>query len=218
MSSYEAARAHMIASQLRPNGIVDRRLLEAFSAIRRELFVPERLREVAYVDEALPLGAGRYLMEPRVAARLLQAASVETTNTALVVGAGSGYEAALLSRLARNVVALEEDENLARMARAALVEHGIAAVNVVEGPLRQGCRARAPYEVILFGGAVAEVPPEIGLQLADGGRLVTVVRTPGSVGRGVLYTRTEGVLAHRPIFDAATPLLPGFAPQPAFTL
>ncbi|HEV2301828.1 MAG TPA: protein-L-isoaspartate O-methyltransferase [Stellaceae bacterium] len=218
MSSYEVARAHMIASQLRPNGIIDRRLLDALATIRRELFVPEGLRAVAYVDEGLPLGAGRYLMEPRVAARLLQAASVGPADIALVVGAGSGYEAAVLGLLARSVVALEEDANLARMARAALVEHGIASVAVVEGPLRQGCRARAPFEVILFGGAVAEVPPEIGLQLADGGRLVAVVRAAGSVGRGAIYTRSEGVFAHRPIFDAATPLLPGFSPRPAFTL
>lgn len=218
MNSYEVARAHMVVSQLRPNGIVARRLLDAFAAIRRELFVPEPLRAVAYVDEGLPLGAGRYLMEPRVAARLLQAASVQPADTALVVGAGSGYEAAVLAHLARSVVALEEDANLARMARAALVEHGIASVGVVEGPLRQGHKPRAPYDVILFGGAVAELPPEIGRQLADGGRLVAVVRPPGGIGRGVICTRTEGVLAHRPIFDAATPLLPGFSPRPAFAL
>jgi protein-L-isoaspartate(D-aspartate) O-methyltransferase len=218
MSSYDVARAHMIASQLRTNGVVDKRVLAALEAIRRELFVPEALRAVAYVDEDLPLGAGRYLMEPRVAARLLQAAAVQRGDTALVVGAGSGYEAALLSILAKSVVALEEDAKLARMARAALVEHGIASANIVEGPLREGWRARAPYEVILFGGAVAAVPPEIGQQLADGGRLVTVVRPSGGVGRGVIYRKSEGVLAHRPIFDAATPLLPGFSPRPAFVL
>ena len=218
MSSSEAARAHMIASQLRPNGIIDKRLLDAFAAIRRELFVPEGLRAVAYVDEDLPLGGGRYLMEPMVAARLIQAASAGPAETALVVGAGTGYEAAVLARLVRHVAALEEDEDLARMARAALVEHGIASVSVVEGPLRQGWRARAPYEVILFGGAVAEVRPEIGAQLGDGGRLVAIVRPPGGIGRGVIYTRSEGVMAHRPIFDAATPLLPGFSPRPAFTL
>jgi protein-L-isoaspartate(D-aspartate) O-methyltransferase len=218
MNSYEVARAHMIASQLRTNGIVDTRVLGAFGAIRRELFVPEALRAVAYVDEDLPLGAGRYLTEPRVTARLLQAAVVQQGDTALVIGAGSGYEAALLAILAKSVVALEEDANLARTARAALVEHGIASASVVEGPLREGWRARAPYEAILFAGAVAEVPPEIGRQLADGGRLVTVVRPPGSVGRGVLCTKNEGVLAHRALFDAATPRLPAFSPRPAFVL
>src|SRR6202007_2927340 len=107
MTVFEAARAHMIESQLRPNKVRDARVLAAFARVRRELFVPEHLRPVAYIDEDLPLGGGRYLMEPMVAARLLQAAEVEPTETALVVGAGAGYEAALLGVLARNVVALE---------------------------------------------------------------------------------------------------------------
>lgn len=210
------ARARMVHSQLQPNKVADARVLHAFASIRRELFVPEHLRQVAYIDEDLPLGGGRYLMEPMVAARLLQAAEVEPTDTALVVGAGTGYEAAVTAVLARNVIALEEDLDLARRARAALVDHAIAAVNVVEGPLRDGYRARAPYDVILFGGAVAEVPANIASQLAEGGRLVAVVRPENAVGRATLTRRTGGVLARRVIFDAATPVLPGFSPKPVF--
>ncbi len=122
----------------------------------------------------------------------------------------------MAAMLARNVLALEEDLELARRARAALVEHAIASVNVVEGPLHEGYRPRAPYDVILFGGAVVEIPPEIAAQLADGGRLLAVVKPANAVGRATLMTRTGGVLARRVIFDAATPLLPGFAPKPAF--
>ncbi len=133
MTLLDAARVHMIESQIRPNRVTDQRVLDAFASIRRELFVPERLRQVAYIDEDLPLGGGRYVMEPMVAARLLQAASVERTDTALIVAAGTGYEAALIAVLARNVVALEEDAELARRARAALVEHAIASVSIVEG-------------------------------------------------------------------------------------
>src|SRR5436309_12371458 len=100
MTLNEAARVNMVESQLRPNKVTDERLIAAFMRIRRELFVPERLRHVAYLDDNLPLGGGRYLMQPMVAARLLQAAMVEPTDSALVVGAGVGYEAALLSQLA----------------------------------------------------------------------------------------------------------------------
>jgi len=107
MNLFENARIHMIESQLRPNKVVDDRVLRAFASIRRELFVPEHLRQVAYVDEDLPLGGGRYLMEPRVAARLLQAAEVEPTDAAFVVGAGTGYEAAVIAVLTRYVVALD---------------------------------------------------------------------------------------------------------------
>ncbi|MGH7028957.1 MAG: protein-L-isoaspartate O-methyltransferase family protein [Stellaceae bacterium] len=216
MTAFEAARAHMIESQIRPNKVTDERVLAAFAQLRRELFVPEHLRAVAYVDDDLPLGHGRYLMEPMVAARLLQAVSVERTDSALVVGAGAGYEAALLGLLARAVVAVEEDAPLARLARAALVDHRIASVRVVEGPAPEGCRASAPYDVILFGGAVAEVPERIVAQLAEGGRLAAVVKTAGSVGRAILTKRTGAVIARRVIFDAATPLLPGFRPEPAF--
>lgn len=216
MSGYEAARVNMIERQLQPNRITDERLINAFAAIRRELFVPERLRAIAYTDDDLPLGDGRYLMEPMVAARLLQAAEVGRNDNALVVGAGVCYEAALLALLCRGVVALETDAALARQGRAALVEHRIAAVNVVEDTQAQGSRTRAAYDVILFGGAVAEIPTEISAQLAEGGRLVAVVRPDAGPGRATLITRTGGVLASRVMFDAATPVLPGYVRKPAF--
>lgn len=216
MSEFAAARSHMIDSQLRPTGIVDERVIAAFRVIRRELFVPEHLRAVAYIDEDLPLGGGRYVMEPMIAARLIQAASVVRTDTVLVVGAGTGYEAAILSLLARKVVALEESAALARRCRAALVDHRMASVEAAEGPLRSGYRARAPYEAILFGGAVVETPAEILGQLAEGGRLLAVEQSGAGIGRAVLTQRTGGTLARRTIFDAATPLLPGFSPEPTF--
>ncbi|HEX4184649.1 MAG TPA: rRNA adenine N-6-methyltransferase family protein, partial [Stellaceae bacterium] len=166
MTEFGAARAHMIESQLQPNKVIDARVLGAFAGIRRELFVPEHLRVVAYIDEDLPLGGGRYLMEPMVVARLLQAAMIERTDTVLIIGAGTGYEAALAAMLARSVVALEEHPELARRARAALVDHSIASVSVVEGPLPQGYRPRAPYDVVLLCGAIVELPSEIDSQLA----------------------------------------------------
>ena len=216
MTLFDAARTHMIESQLRPNKVTNERVLDAFARIRRELFVPERLRQVAYIDEDLPLGRGRYLMEPMVAARLVQASQIAATDAVLVVAAGTGYEAAAISLLARNVIAVEEDAELARRARAALVDHAIATVNVVEGPLGEGYRPRAPYDAIVFAGAVAEVPSEIAAQIAEDGRLVAVVRPGSAIGRATLTTRTGGMLARRVIFDAATPLLPGFSPKADF--
>jgi protein-L-isoaspartate(D-aspartate) O-methyltransferase len=216
MPVYEAARANMIDCQLQPNKITDERLIGAFASIRRELFVPQPLRGVAYADQDLPLGGGRYLMAPMVAARLLQAVEVARADTVLVVGAGVGYEAALAAQLARNVIALEDDAELARQGRAALVEHGIGLVKYVETSPLQGYRARAPYNVIFFAGAVAEVPGEITGQLGESGRMTAVIRPAGELGCATLVTRTGGVLAHRVIFDAAIPTLPGFAPKPAF--
>lgn len=216
MTVYDAARIKMIESQLRPNKVTDERLIDAFARIRRELFVPERLRGVAYLDDDLPLGGGRYLITPMVAARLLQAAMVEPKDTALVIGAGVGYEAALLALLARSVVALEKNAELARIGRSAMVDHRIAAVSYVEAPMCLGHRQRAPYDVILFGGAIAAIPAEINGQLAEGGRLAVVLRPHPCVGRAALITRAGEVLAQRVMFDAATPLLPGFVAKPAF--
>jgi protein-L-isoaspartate(D-aspartate) O-methyltransferase len=210
----------MVDNQLRANKVHDDRVLDAFLRLRRELFVPPGLRGVAYIDEDLPVAPGmtpgRYLMEPMVAARLLQALAVQPKDTALVVGAGVGYEAAILGLLARSVVALEDNPELARIGRSALVDHRIASVTYVEAPLTAGHRARAPYDVILFGGAATAVPDEISAQLAEGGRLGVVLREPGSVGRATLITRAGAVLAQRVIFDAATPLLPGFEAERGF--
>jgi protein-L-isoaspartate(D-aspartate) O-methyltransferase len=217
MTVYEAARVHMVESQLRPNKLTDERVLAAFMGIRRELFVPERLCGVAYVDDDLPLGGGRYLMKPMVAARLLQAAMAEAKDTALVVGAGVGYEAAVLALLARNVIALEESPELARIGRSALVDHRIASVSYVEAPLPLGHRQRSPYDLIVFGGAVTAIPEEISDQLAEGGRIAVVLRPQECVGRATLITRTGGALASRVIFDAATPLLPSLVERPAFS-
>ena len=216
MIDCKAARLHMVDSQLRPNKVTDARVIAACLGIRRELFVPEGLRGVAYVDEDLPLGGGRYLMQPLVAARLLQAANAGPTDAALVVGAGVGYEAALLSLMARSVVAVEENAELARIGRSALVDHRIATVSYVEAAAALGHRQRAPYDVILFGGAVAEVPPEISGQLGEGGRLAVVLRQREQVGHATLLTRTGGILASRVMFDAEIPLLPGFAAKPSF--
>jgi len=216
MTVYDTARVNMIESQLRPNKVTDERVIAAFMRIRRELFLPEPMRGMAYVDDDLPLGGGRYLMQPMVTARLLQSAMVEPKDTALVVGAGVGYEAALLAQLARSVVALEEDPELARIGRSALVDHRIASVSYVEAPLPLGHRQRSPYALILFGGAIAEIPGEINGQLAEGGHIAVVLRQHECVGRATLITRTGGMLASRVMFDATTPLLPSFIAKPAF--
>lgn len=216
MSGYDAARVNMIERQLQPNKVTDERLIDAFGNIRRELFVPQRLRSIAYSDNDLPLGNGRYLMAPMVAARLLQAAEIRRGDNALVVGAGPGYEAALLALLCRSVTALENDAELARLGRAALVEHRVATVTFIEGVPAQGSRTRSAYDVIFFAAAGAEIPPEISEQLAEGGRLVAVVKGDNGPGRATLMTRTGGVIAARVMFDAATPVLPGYARKPAF--
>jgi protein-L-isoaspartate(D-aspartate) O-methyltransferase len=213
---YHSARLNMVDSQIRPNKVSDPAILEAMLAVPRERFVPAALRGIAYVDEDIPLGGGRYLMEPMVLGRLLQVAAIAPGDAVLDVGCGSGYASVVMARLARNVVALEEDLALARQAARLIGELGVANVALVEGKLAAGCAARAPYNVILINGAVAAIPPAIAGQLTNGGRLVAVIQGNSGMGQAVVMTRVDDAFGHRVVFDAATPVLPGFAAQPGF--
>ena len=216
MVDYAAARMNMVDSQLRTNKVTNAELIAAFESVPREAFVPERLTGVAYVDQDIALSNGRYLMEPMVLARLLQEARPGPADVVLDVGCGTGYATAILAKLAATVVALESDHDLAVKATKVLGDLGIDNAIVVEGPLPAGWPAQAPYSVILLNGAVAEVPEAIRRQLADGGRLVTVQMPDAGPGRGVLMRRSGDTAAGRAVFDATTPILPGFAPAPGF--
>lgn len=215
---YAVARHNMIEGQIKPNRVTDPAVVAALSEVPREAFAPKAMRAVAYVDEALPVGRGRYLMEPMVLARLLQAAEIQPTDVALVIGAGPGYSAAVLARLVNTVVAVENDAELAGQAVAILAGLGIDNVVLTEGALDRGYPAQAPYDVILFGGAVAEVSSGVLNQLAEGGRLLAVVGSRPEFGKAVLFLRQDGRVSSRVLFDAGTPLLPGFAPKTGFAL
>ncbi|HEY4135238.1 MAG TPA: protein-L-isoaspartate O-methyltransferase [Alphaproteobacteria bacterium] len=212
---FSVARRNMVDNQIRPNKVTSLSLLQALLDVPRERFVPEATRDVAYVDDDVPVGGNRWLMEPMLFARLVQSAEIEAADVVLDVGCVTGYGPAVLSRLSGTVVALEQDAALARAAGANVEALGIDNVALVEGTLTAGCPAQAPFNVILLEGAVHDVPAAITDQLAEGGRLVGVV-DKGGAGQAVLIMRRNGVLSRRVLFDAATPRLPGFTPQPSF--
>jgi len=216
MPDYAAARLNMVESQVRPNKVTDLRVLGALLDVPREIFLPERLQGVAYVDEDIPVAPGRYLMEPMVFARLLQTAEIKPTDSALEIGGGPGYGAAVIAQLASRVVALESDRTLAQTAESALRRLGARNVKVTTGALVNGYPSDAPYDVIIFGGAVERVPEQVAAQLAEGGRLLAVVAPPGEPGRATFITRLGGTYSRRIIFDAGTPVLPGLQLEPGF--
>jgi protein-L-isoaspartate(D-aspartate) O-methyltransferase len=229
MVDFRAARRAMVDGQIRTNGVTDLDLIGAMLDVPREAFVPERQSALAYLDRDLPLpsggGAPRYLLKPEVTAKLIQAADVTRQDRALVVGAATGYSAAILGRLAAAVVALEEDPGLAETAQANLRHLGVANVTVAPGPLSAGWSAAAPYDVILVEGGVETVPPVLFGELSPGGRLITVLyegggdaagRPDGKVGKATLYRDVRGEVGGRALFDATAPLLPGFARARAF--
>jgi protein-L-isoaspartate(D-aspartate) O-methyltransferase len=217
-TDFALARRNMVDGQLRPNQIVHAGLLEALMELPRERFLPGDRSGIAYADEAVPLGGGRYLMEPMVIARLIQMAQPTEGDRALVVGAGPGYGAALLARLVRSVVALECDPTLAGQGERMLSALGAGNVSVVTGDLPQGHAKGAPYDVIVVEGSIPAIPDSLTKQLAEEGRLVAVVGvpSPGYPGRAHLGRKANGLFSSRPIFDAGTPPLPGFAAPPRF--
>jgi len=215
---FQAARRNMIDCQILPNRVTDDRVISAMAAMPRELFAPEAKRAIAYVDEALPVGGGRFMMEPMITARLLQAARIGSEDVVLCIGCGTGYTPALLSKLANTVVVVESDKALAKKAQETLGAQGIDTVAVIDGKMANGYPKQAPYDAIFFDGAVPRVPEKIEKQLADGGRLVAVCSTPGrSLGRAVLATRHGETITRRDLFDAGTPDLPGFELAEAFS-
>jgi protein-L-isoaspartate(D-aspartate) O-methyltransferase len=151
-----------------------------------------------------------------VLARLLQEAQIGPRDRVLDIGCASGYSTMLIAGLAGSVVGVESDQELAAHARRALADLGASNAGVVEGPLDGGHPMEGPYNVILIFGSVAEIPSRITDQLAEGGRLLTVLRPPARAGHAVLLRRIGGSVSSRPLFDAATPYLPGFEPKPVF--
>ena len=218
MTDFAAARANMVESQIRPNKVTDPALIRALATLPRERFVRAERRPLAYVDEDLALGGGRFLMEPMVLARLIQTAAPEAGEIALVVGCGTGYAAAVLSRVCEMVIGVESDKALAGRAAATLTDLGIDNALIVEGPAHAGYPYQAPYDVILFDGAVPAFPDTVAAQCAEGGRMVGVLtgRNRG-VGLATVGTNFGGTVSNRAVFDANVPPLPEFAEENVFS-
>jgi protein-L-isoaspartate(D-aspartate) O-methyltransferase len=206
---FAAARAAMVESQLRPQGVTDPAVLDAMGSVERERFLPPETRPLAYVDRAVRIGEGRFLPAPAVLGELLMQMLPVRGQRALVVGAGTGYSAAVLAAMGLAVTALESSPELAAKAR----DNGIA---IVEGPLDAGWKKAAPYDQILIDGAVEYIPDPIIEQLANGGRLGTALLDRG-ITRLVVGRKAGGAFGYLSLSDAGVPALPGFARPKAFT-
>ena len=206
---YAAARQAMVDSQLRPEGVNDPSVIEAMSFVPREKFVPDDVKPLAYIDRSLPLGEGRELAAPAVLGLLLTALAPLRGERALVVGAGTGYSAAVMARLGLEVTAVESSSALAAAAKT-------NGVKVVEGPLKVGSKANAPYDLILIDGAAEYIPDELVEQLADGGRLGAAIIDRG-ITRLITGRKAGGGFGQVSIDDAAAPILPGFERPRVFT-
>lgn len=211
MFDFAQARQNMVAGQLRPNRVTSPELLQAVSQLPRENFLPADLRHVAYIDDDIPLPNGRAMMEPLVLCRMLQATEAKPTDVALDIGCGTGYSTALLSKLVTTVFAIDSDAALTQQATANLAALSIDNAVIATRSMLEGWAEHAPYDVIVIGGSVEVVPPALLEQLANGGRLVAVVAERSSFGVARLFQKVGANVSSRPLFDAGSPPLPGFA-------
>ncbi len=209
MPDYTAQRLTMVESQVRTVDVPNPRIHAALRAVARERFVPVAKRALAYADMAIEVAPGRFILDPRTFSKMLQLADPKAGERVLDVGCATGYSAAVLTELAREVVALEQDADLVHSAVQTLTTPN---VTVAQGGLVEGHKLKAPYDVIVIEGAIQEVPEALTAQLAEGGRLVAIVQDGARDGTGKahLFTRRHGSVGSRADFDATAPVLAGF--------
>lgn len=217
MSDFATRRVMMVDTQVRPSDVTKFPIIEAMLTVPREVFVPSSKREAAYVGENIEIASGRVVLEARTLAKLLDALDIQPTELVLDLGCGLGYSTAVIARLADAVVAVEEDEALAADAQRSLSAEGVDNAAVVTGPLGAGDAKHAPFDVITVQGGVEVVPQALLDQLREGGRIGAVFME-GALGVARVGYKIDGVVSWRQVFNAAAPVLPGFAAPRGFVL
>lgn len=208
VQDFSSTRAAMVASQLRTNEVSNPRVADAFLSVERERFVPPERSSVAYTDLPIPLGGGRALNTPLSTARLISQIMPTSAQNILIVGAATGYSAAILAQLGCKVIALEEAPALADIAKANLANaHNVM---VVTGALAQGWSNNAPYDVIIIDGAIEALSPPLIDQCAEGGRVAAAV-VDGGVVRLAIGRKVSGAVVLVPFAECQSVILPGFA-------
>jgi len=217
MADYRAQRTMMVDTQIRPSDVTKFPVIEAMLSVAREKFVPTAARETAYRDGPIDLGGGRCLIEPRSLAKMLDALDIRPDELVLDIGCGPGYSAAVISRMAEAVVAVEQDASMAGDAETILGEVGADNVAVVNGPLAEGAAKHGPYDAIILQGGVEQIPLSVTGQLKEGGRIATVFMQ-GALGTCKIGHMTHGTVDWRFAFNATAPVLPGFERHAEFQL
>ncbi|MER2604739.1 MAG: protein-L-isoaspartate O-methyltransferase [Siculibacillus sp.] len=213
MADFAIQRRTMVDNQIRTVDVTDHAVIAAFLTVGREAFVPAAMRSLAYIDRPTELGGGRAVMQPAPLAKLIQLAAVVPGEKVLLIGGNTGYAAAILAELGAVVTMVEERADLAETAATELG----AKATVVVGPLAAGAPVGAPYDLVLFDGAIEVLPEAITAQVADGGRIVAI-EGAGLSGRAVVTVRSSGKMSSRAAFNLPGRILPGLEQVRAFAL
>lgn len=215
MTDFAARRRIMVDTQVRPSDVTKFPIIDAMLEVPREKFVPEAKVEAAYIGENIVLENGRVLLDPRTLAKMIDALEIKSDDLVLDIGCGTGYSSAVILRMAQAVVAVEEDEGLARAAHHALAQTGAETVVLHTGKLVEGAPEHAPYDVMILQGGIERFPQELVGQLCENGR-VAAVFMEGALGVVRLGLRKGDHIIWRDIFNAAAPVLPGFSKDHEF--
>jgi protein-L-isoaspartate(D-aspartate) O-methyltransferase len=217
MSDYATLRTAMVDCQIRPSDVTKFPIIDAMLNVRREVFVPASHRDVAYAGAHVPLADNRVVLDPRVLAKMLDALDIGPKDLVLQIGAGLGYAAAVVARMAEAVIVVENNDPLAAEAEANLAAEAVDNAIIVISDLEGGAARHGPYDAILFGGAVETIPQALEDQLKDGGRICAIF-AEGALGQCRIGTKTGKRVTWRSVFDATAPVLPGFERKVEFAL
>jgi protein-L-isoaspartate(D-aspartate) O-methyltransferase len=215
MIDFAAARQAMVDRQVRPSDVTSYAIIGALLSVPREEFVPDSLQAIAYYGEHLVLGQNRVLLDPWSFSKLLEAVEVRRTDLVLDIGCCLGYSAAVIARLAEAVIAVEEDEAMAKAAEENLARQDVDNAVVHAGPLVDGMAEHGAYDVIIIEGGVGRLPDAIADQLKVGGRIAAIFSN-GNAGQGRLGIKTASGISWRRVFDSTAPVLPGFEQAKSF--
>ena len=213
---YQTARENMVENQVRTNNVTDMLVISTLKQVPREIFIPKNKRYIPYLDDNIAIGNGRYTMQPMVIGRIMQYANIQSKDITLIIGSGLGYTSALFSCISGTVIALESNKIMAQKSDKILQEARYDNVIVVENILKDGYPKYAPYNIIIFDGAISEVPQKILNQLAEKGRLLAIIHSPGKVGITRCYERIQGKICSRDLFETNIAYLPEFVPKETF--
>ena len=217
MTDYTTLRTTMVDTQIRPADITKFPIIDAMLKVRREMFVPDQMRQTAYTDSIVYLGGDRIVLDPRSFGKMLDAVNIQGDELVLDIGSGLGYSAAVIGKVCEAVVALEEDDDMASNSETILATEGCLNVAVLQGTLSEGAAKHAPFDVIVIEGAVEEISDELVTQLADGGRIAAIF---SQKSQGVLRVgyKTQGKISWRFVCNAYAPVLAGFHKTQSFLL